>query len=351
MEVIKIFKAKAQVVHGIHCSSKIRIGSRSVADWLDPPALESRNWQRGLLDALSGSKYWVCRGDSSKSRFIRELQWNGRMFGSFTQEEYDVLRRWIDSLGTAALAIEGTGKRQNIEDDTLSGQPVFQPSYRASLSEISIFQQYSTTLFSFQNLPPLDIGIEPVFENFLPLWLSHPCLLQAFVSVPIRTTNKFACTIVKILRAQGGFDIERECVAGMGELRRPNSLGLAGIGMNMMTEHGLSLVTLPSLNHVLQAYPSAFAIHMLHISMRPLEYRGLLIGMATAFAKLHYVIATCRLHLISPQDQLTLQKIAQRELEGLKLCWKELMLDGKMHAECCGGYLVARREIKKCFPS
>lgn len=353
MEVMRIFKAKAQVVRGIHCSSRVRIGSRSVSDWLDPVALESKKWQKGLLDALGCSKYWIRRGDSGKSRFIQELQWNGRMFGSFTQDEYDVLRRWIDNLSNISMALEGPETRQNTgdnsDDDILSGDPVFQPSSSASSSETSTYSHPATSFFSFHSLPSLDISNCPVVERFLPLWLSHPCLLQAFVSVPFRTKNKLACRIVKILRAQGGFDIEQECVAGMCEVRRPNSLGLAGIGMNMMAQHGLSLAALPSLKHVLQVWPSEFAVHMLHISMRPMEYKGMLIGMATAFAKMHVVIVRSRLPLLSTQDQEILHKIAQRELEGLELCWKELKSDEKVYTECCKGYLIARHEIKRCF--
>ncbi|TAQ83727.1 hypothetical protein B7494_g7951 [Chlorociboria aeruginascens] len=353
MEVMRIFKAKAQVVHGIHCSSRVKIGSRSIADWLDPVALESKKWQIGLLNALSCSKYWIRRGDSSKSRFIQELQWNGRMFGSFTQDEYDILRGWIDNLPNISLALEGPDTRQNIDEDNdiLSEYPVFQPSPSASFSETSTSPNPATSLFSFESLPPLEIGNHPVVEIFLPLWLSHPCLLQAFVSVPFRTKNKLACTIVKILRAQGGFDIEQECVAGMGEVRRPNSLGLVGIGMNLMAQHSVSLAALPSLKHVLQAWPSEFAVQMLHISIRPMEYKGLLVGMATAFAMMHFIIARAELPLLSAQDQSTLQKIAQRELEGLELCWKELESDRKAYAECCKGYLIARYEIKKGFQS
>jgi predicted thioredoxin/glutaredoxin len=69
---------------------------------------------------------------------------------------------------------------------------------------------------------------------------------------------------------------------------------------------------------------------MLHISMRPIEYKGLHIGMATAFAKMHTVIVRSRLPVLSAQDKDILQKIAQRELEGLELCWKELKADEKV---------------------
>ncbi|KAG9232098.1 hypothetical protein BJ875DRAFT_428382 [Amylocarpus encephaloides] len=355
MEVIRIFKSKAQVVHGIHCSSRVRIGSRSVADWLDPVALESKKWQKELLEALSRSKYWICRGDSSKSRFMKELQWNGRMFGSFTHDEYDVLKGWIDSMPNITLALNDPETKQNTdyghkdEEEILSGYLVFKNSFSLDFSEASSSLRSTTNLFTFQNLPPFDIHNRLVVENFLPLWFSHPCLLQSFVSVPWRTKTKLACTIVKVLRAQGGFDIEQEFVAGMGEVRRPNSLGLPGVGIHMIAQHGLSLAELPSLRHVLQAWPSEFALYMLHMSIRPLEQKGILIGMATAFAMMHAKIVLSKFSLLSAQEQITLQKIAQRELEGLEVCWKELEGDVKVYTECCKGYLIAGYEIQKCF--
>lgn len=354
-KVIGIFRAKAQVVHGLHCSSRVKLGSRSVADWLDPVGLESKEWQKGLLDALSHSKYWIRRGDSSKSRFIQELQWSGRMFGSFTQGEYDALRDWIDNLPNMSLVLDDSSTQQTADDneDILCGNPVFQTSYNAILLErpASVCHSLSTatSVCSFNSLPDLEINNRPAVKILLPLWLSHPCLLQAFVSVPVRTKSKFGCVIVKILRAQGGFDIEQECVGGMCEVRRPNSLGLAGIGTNIMAQHGLSLAEFPSLKHVLRRWPSDFVVNMLHISMRPMQYQGLLVGMATAFAKMHLAMGSSMDSLLSLQDTETLQKIAQRELEGLEVCWNELEADSKQFVECCEGYLMAEHEIKKCF--
>ncbi|KFY33215.1 hypothetical protein V494_07825 [Pseudogymnoascus sp. VKM F-4513 (FW-928)] len=356
IKVINIFRAKAQVAHGFHCSSRVKIGSRSVADWLDPVALESKEWQKGLIDALSSSKYWICKGDSSKSRFIQELQWNGRMFGSFTQDEYNVLTEWIDALPNKssilrALDSDGHEDVPGDSDDILSGYPVFQQSFSSSSFGIPKSFQPATTPFTFQTLPSLDIGERPVIERLLPLWISHPCLLQTLVSVPIRTKNSFACTVVKILRAQGGFDIERECPAGMDEVQRDNSFGLAGIGLNMMVQQKLSPTALPSLKEILKIFPSDFAVQMLHVSMRPMAYKGMLIGMATAFAKMHSVLSKSQSGLLSIQDQDILQRIAHRELEGLELCWRELENDEKAYADCCGGYVWAASEIKKCFQS
>ncbi|OBT44200.1 hypothetical protein VE00_04813 [Pseudogymnoascus sp. WSF 3629] len=354
VKVINIFRAKAQVAHGFHCSSRVKIGSRSVADWLNPVALESKEWQKGLLDALSSSKYWICKGDSRKSRFIQELQWNGRMFGSFTQDEYNVLTEWIDTLPNNS-SILGALKDTMINDDDddskdiLSGYPVFQQSFSGWSSGIPKSFQPATTLFKFQTLPTLDIGGRPVIESLLPLWIAHPCLLQMFVSVPIRTKNSFSCSIIKILRAQGGFDIERECPAGMDEVQRTNSLGLAGIGMNMIVQQGLSPTVLPSLKEILKIFPSEFAVHMLHVSMRPMGHKGMLVGMATAFAKMHLILSESQSGLLSVQDQDILQRIARRELEGLELCWEELEQDGKAYVDCCEGYVKAADKIKRCF--
>ncbi|KAL2067240.1 hypothetical protein VTL71DRAFT_1664 [Oculimacula yallundae] len=350
-EVIRMFRAKAQVTHGIHCSSKVIIGSRSVAQWLSPAELVSKKWQKELLEALSNSKYWICRGDSSKSRFMTELQWAGRMFGSFSAEEVEILRIWIDNLSNTTLTVTGEASIGSSEGDILSGYPAFKDCMSSRLSRSLNGPSSATALFSFESLPSICVESPPKFDAFLPIWLSHPCLLQGFVSVPFRTANEFSCTIIKILRAQRGFLVEQEFVAGMGEVRRLNSSGLAGIGINLMAQHGLSIDTLPSLKHVLQAWPSEFVTDMLHISMRPMQYKGLLIGMATAFAKLHLAVVTCELNLMSTQDLSTLQKIANRELVGLDFCWKALMADRKMHIQCCHGYRIASEEIQKCFLS
>jgi hypothetical protein len=346
MEVARIFKAKAHVEHGIHCSSKVKIGARTVSEWLDPAALESELWQKSLLNALSNSKFWVCRGDSSKSRFIQEMQWNGRMFGSFTQDEYSLLKRWIDGLPSLSPSSGDGEPRFGIERNILSGYPVFQPAFDA---EFSTLLHPTTTLFSYQNLPTLRITNRPIIQSLLPLWLSHPCLLQAFVSIPFKTKTKVACAVVKMLRAQGGFDIEQECVAGMSEVRRPNQLGLVGIGMNMMQDHGLSLDIFPTLRHVLHTWPSEFAVNMLHTSTRPTKYRGRLIGMATAFSMMHDAMVRCESSVLSIQDKETLRAIAHRELECLRVCWEELETDGDLYKECCEGYQVAKHEIEKSF--
>lgn len=158
MDVMKFFIVKAQVVHGIHCGSRVKIGGRSIVDWLHPVALESEHWQRGLLDALSYSKYWIRRGDSGNSRFMRELQWNGRMFGSFTQSEYDILRRWIDGLPSIANTLDSScTKHHTSDDDSLSNHFAFGLSIDNNSFESLNSLHSLITPFPFQRLLTLDM--------------------------------------------------------------------------------------------------------------------------------------------------------------------------------------------------
>jgi hypothetical protein len=349
LEVMRIFKAKARVAHKIHCRSRVKIGSRNLDEWLDPVACESDMWQKSLLSALSHSKYWICRGDSSRSRFVQELGWNGRMFGCFTQAETEILKNWIDDLPKISSDLENhaTGPdiviSDNQNEDILCEYPVLRSSFDFTSFDVPL--PSPTPIFTFRSLPSLNITNSPIMEKFLPLWIAHPCLLQSFISVPFRTSNKLGSTIVKILRAQMGFHIEQEYVAGMDEVRRPDSFGLLGIGINILAQQGLE--TLSTLKQLLEIYPSDFAIYLLHISMRPLEHKGLLIGIATAFVKMHCIMK--KSSLLSGSDQLILEKIVCRELEGLEECWNELLLDSSEYNKCCKGYIIAREEIGKCF--
>lgn len=341
-ETIKIFRDKAQVGHLIHCGSRSKIGRRKLVDWLDPVALQSKQWQMNLLDDLSNSRVWVRKGDSSKSRFVQELEWGGVMFGSFTGDECDVVKRWIDKL--SMYDGEDSILAPCLRTDIISEYPVLRKPSTLELTDES--HDSSTKSINVDTLEPFPMDGDPIPERFLPLWLSHTCLLANLVSVPYRTTNIGACAVVKILRAQAGFGVERSCVAGMDEVWRPSSLGIIGLGMVMMKQWRKHEPV--SLKEVLVMWPSDFATEMLHLSMRPVKNKGLLIGMTTAFVKFH--TAMSRSKMLSTENQDLLGHISQREEEELQICWSDLESDQTQYKKCGIGYSLARREILRCFP-
>ncbi|KAK3169208.1 hypothetical protein OEA41_008591 [Lepraria neglecta] len=349
-EVIKIFKAKALVGHKIHSHSDIKIGGKKLLDWLDPAYLDSKQWQMDFLHNFSRSKSWVYRGDSSKSRFVKELSWEGRMFGAFTKTETDAVKKWIDMMPSSRPQHywDFTGREDDLTSPTDSRIDL-SLNYPNSQSLKALENLSSAAVSSRLELPAAPFGLKfgvnemPDPAKFLPLWFTHPCLLETFISIPWKTTSPFACSIVRILRAQAGFDNEFGVVAGMDEANKTDNLGLVEIGQELLRKWGFPEVG--SLNEVLEKWGSQSAATMAQLAMRPLTNKGLLIGMAMAFTSLHGELASSNLLCQGSKDALS--NITRRETENLEECLKEL--DESKRRHCSRGYWFAATQLKSCF--
>ncbi len=349
-EVIKIFRAKALISHKIHTDSDIKIGGTRLVDWLDPAALASEQCQMNFLDNFSRSKSWVYRGDSSKSRFVKLLSWGGKMFGAFTQTETDAVKKWIDAMPSSRpqLYWDFTGRKDDLISPTDS--MIDLNVNRSNSQSLEMLENLSNVAVSSPSELPaapfrLKFGVNatPDPAKILPLWFTHPCLLETFVSVPWKTTSPFASSIVRILRAQAGFDVEFEVVAGMDEANRTDSIGLVEFGQEML--HNWGHPEVGSLKEVLNKWNSPSAVAMMHLAMRPVSNKGLLIGMAMAFASLHAEVASS--NLLCQGSKEALGKITRRETASLKECLKEL--DSSEQKDCNRGYWLAAAQLKSCF--
>lgn len=351
-EVIRIFKAKAAVAHKIHCSSNLKIGRRTLVDWLEPNAFSSKQWQMEFMDDLSNMKPWIRKGDSRKSKLMRELAWEGKMFGSFTQTEVDVLKRWIDSMGDPdpGLYWSFVGRTETTSKEALQSQditldyPVF--------SKV-LLDKAQTRPMSSTNSPLLTLGsaikitATADMTKFLPLWFTHPCLLESFISVPLRTMTKSSCAIIRLLRAQYGFGVEGPGVAGMDEVRRTENFGIVELGLEMMRRSGFPEPE--CLKEVLTNRQSEFATTMLHLSMRPIENASLLLGLARAFVGLHEAMVSSSTVLLSAASREVLGQMACRERESLTICLEELKGEESRYEAFCQGHDLGKREIESCF--
>ena len=352
-EVIRIFRAKALVGHKIHNHSIIKIGGRKLLDWLDPLRLESTQWQMDFLDSFSHAKAWVCRGDSGKSQFVKELFWGGRMFGAFTRTETDVVKRWIDAMPSSNPQRYWDFLGREGDLIPLTDFRIDRTLNRPNTQSLQILDSFSsTTVSSKSELPvaPFTLKFDattgpPNAAKFFPLWFTHPCLLEHFVSIPWKTTTPFVSSIVKILRAQAGFAHESDSVAGMDEAAKTDSVGLVEIGQEMLRHFGYPDVG--SLKQVLDKWDPQPATAMAHLAMRPFSNRGLLIGMAVAFTCLHGELAAPSSGLLCKDSQEVLGDIARRERENLEYCLKEL--DGDERRECGKGYWFVVARLGECF--
>ncbi|KAL1791833.1 hypothetical protein ACET3X_009584 [Alternaria dauci] len=289
--LIEIFAAKSFVAHKIHCNSRLKIGRRSLVDWLEPEAFKNAQWQREFLQDLSNCKPWVVKGNSEKSRLVKELSWEGKMFGSFTEKEVEIVKAWIDQLGwpmegprsdpSAYYEFTGRSPSPPLESmtqhlDILVNYPVL-----ATPEPSNPFTVTDASDMDIEDTPTLDLSRIDI-SNFLPLWLTSPTLLETLPAVPVRAADEFGSAIVRVLRAQTGFSAEGPGVAGMDEVHRTDdgqAIGLVELGLEMCRRGGMR--TPSSLKEAVAMGNDesvSFSQWMIWMGMRWLTHRDLLVG-------------------------------------------------------------------------
>ncbi|KAJ5920243.1 hypothetical protein N7516_011101 [Penicillium verrucosum] len=345
----KIFRAKAQAAQGIHAGCKANIGNRSIDDWLSPNSLLDEEWQQNFLQALTTSKPWIYPGDSNKSRLVKELRWGGKMFGTFTREELTTLQRWIDSLKPHRIPFyfEFVGLSQAAHCQGCSNSNTPQAIFGSSNST-----DPTDEIAPLPQLPPLSIQREFSagdldLSRLLPLWFTQCSLLESFVYAPGRTADPMGCAVVRLLRAQLGFEIEHTVVTGINESHTEEDNGIVGIGLEMVKR--ASLPVPPDLMTLLARWPSKFADKMLQLSSKPLQNLSLLLGISAALIELQGVIAEApSAGLLSLESCVHLQVLFRRQYHYSQECKQLISTDGGLLMEYSHGYAMAKAEIGAC---
>ncbi|PFH61440.1 hypothetical protein XA68_17344 [Ophiocordyceps unilateralis] len=343
-EVLAIFEAKAKAAHRIHEHCPMSFGGRSLSTWLDPCAFSRPEWQMDFLRCLGNAKPWVYKGNSGRSRLIHQLSWGGSMFGAFTDREVAVLRDWIDGLvpPSAELYTSLTGRTDISESPP--GALRLGVDYPVFLPAAFDLDDASRPLVT----QPLTVDASRLqTHKLLPLWFTHVCLLESFVSVPWRAASISGCAVVRFLRAQYGLLPEPSGVAGMDEMRREHHLDLIDVGFEMISRAEQSSSPPKRLAEVLERWPSPFAETMLATAMRPEQHRWVLFGLAQAFVQLHNLLASSA--ALSPSSRTALGLIGKREQESLNVCVGGLQRGDREYREFCTGHAIGRREIERCF--
>lgn len=358
--LLDVIAAKAFVAHKIHCNSHLKIGRRSLVDWLEPNMFGNKQWQKEFLEDLGNCKPWVIKGDSEKSRLIKELSWKGKMFGSFTQNEVKIVKAWINELQTQVKIPQPDQKAYYIF--TRQSPESFSKIASADLDAL-----FNYPVFATQNLPfsmsvdgacvssvPFGSEIDRSnLRNLVSLWFTSPTLLETLPSVPVRAADAFGSAIVRVLRAQTGFDVEGQGVAGMDEVRRTNegeSFGVVELGLEICSRADIHTPT--NLKEALafgSVNADAFCRWMVNLSMQWLTQRDMLIGMSWAFMDLHEAVARLSEHeaLLSPVSAHVLERIVYRERAGLEICKATIMESEHRKADFFRGLATAKRAIRE----
>ncbi|KAJ6149682.1 hypothetical protein N7471_000881 [Penicillium samsonianum] len=347
--VSEIFRAKAQAAQGIHAGCKANIGSRSLADWLSPSSLLDEKWQPNFLQALTTSKPWIHPGNSNKSRLVKELHWGGKMFGTFTREELASLQQWIDSLGPHRIPFYfdfvGLSEAAHCEGCCSSNMPqaISGSSNSTDLTDDIAPLLHHPQLSTQRELSAGDLDL----PLLLPLWFAQCSLLESFVYAPGRTADPMGCAVVRLLRAQLGFEMEHTMVTGIDESHTEEDNGIVGIGLEMIKR--ASLPVPPDLSTLLARWPSKFADKMLQISSKPLQNLGVLLGISAALVELQGVIAEApSAGLLSPESCVHLQVLFRRQYHYLQECQQHISTDERLLMDYSHGYTMAKAEIGDC---
>ncbi|UKZ52510.1 hypothetical protein TrVGV298_006287 [Trichoderma virens] len=343
-KLIQILHRKANLARKIHCTSRARIGGKSLTEWFSSPFNDNEKgdeWKYGFLHALADSRPWVYRGNSSKSLLMKELSWTGRMFGAFTDSEVQLLRTWIDSLQ---------------EKDACPGDAYWK-----------IVGGHSTLESSF--LPPRqDVAVtHPVFSprqacpssnshEFIPLPALQVSQIRLDALIPlcgITISDGYNVDVQdpQIIRAEMGYSPENTGIAGMDEqLCRGYRPDLIALGCKMAGRHNFPEPTclgdiIGPLNEDSPAV-TKFAYSLLNWSMRPQKNGAFLLGLARAFLDMEMLVAADE-SLLAKADRSYLWEVIERKRVGFEACLAELRADPVKSCDFVGGYEHGRAEIEK----
>ena len=356
--VADILRNKACLSRKIHCTSRVRIGQRSLEAWLSSHSCNgSSGWKQDFLNALANARPWIYKGNSSKSLFMRELSWKGRMFGAFTNSEVESIRTWIDSLETDNANYQErywqtVGRHEHKEapfalssQDPAVDHPAFPPQQK--LHKIEKHRHIFTTRPALQ-------ASKVQLDALLPIWFVHPCLLDNMVSSPYQTATPLASHILRILRAESGYKPETSGIAGMDEQLHPSyNPGLIVIGLEMVRWHQLPDPTclkdvLGEENAEGASHVTIFAYAVLSWAMRPVQNGAFLLGLARAFLDLEVWVAS-RDDLLPKKTREGLRRLVKRKECCFEGCLEELKANVHKYSEFVGGYELGRTEIEKAL--
>ncbi|KAK2612470.1 hypothetical protein QQS21_001574 [Conoideocrella luteorostrata] len=368
--MIDIFRAKALVSQKFHCQSKVRIGAHTLSGWLEPSKWKypDREHQLELLAALSRAKPWVIPGASSKSLLVRELSWGGRMFGAFTSSELATLCSWVDALGPEDRALpywrftlrKSVASKDVVAElrDPACHHPFLLPVCSKATSTALRSQETGVDQGPWVAQQPLSSPSVAQLPDVITLWFAHISLLENTINVPSRTTYPLHASILRLLRAQAGFGMETNMVAGMDELRRHSHTSLVDIGLELVRK----------INHTTSAKPvsvqevfllaasqgqcddsARLANDMLRWSVRPVANLGLLLGLAMAFLEFKYAIGRAP-ELLNQESHLALKAIVAREKTCLDECAQELRrTDDGQYRNLMAGLQLGISALRRCM--
>ncbi|KAK8870095.1 hypothetical protein IAR55_000665 [Kwoniella newhampshirensis] len=356
--LVKLLGRKASAAEKMHCPSRILIKGHTIEYWLAPATF---TFDKGLefVRALAEKRPWVSPGSSPKSKLVQELEWGGRMFGAFSRDEVNVVKRWIESLGKIE-SLEGSYEKfiGLQEKHTKNARP--QPNRQISPTSLARSARSSSELpRSLSSLAstatcasrPLDI------KHFAPVWFTSIALLERFPLSPAKFASPLGSSVLRILRAQLGFPAlhtNDDICAGMDDVHAEmdgpaNVLGLWEIGDDMCRRRGITppatQVELLDWIEVNQSSSIAtFCDDMLQLRWSPYTHQATLLGLVYGFAVQLYRSEGV-MSMATTEERVILSRIAREIIDTTSACVEEQSQVKGWWEHFVGGYERVTKEI------
>ena len=240
LAVVEIFSCKLNCSSAAHQLCHGLIGGlrgMSLQAWMDPSKWENRKFR--FATALANSR-WVVSGEPTKSQFVRELAWKGRMFGAFTKMEKAAVERWIAALEPPLEQPDHNGRYK----DFIGAVPGF--------TKALLPMHFSATLEpTFPKIADFNTVVlkEPISQRRIAILLLYSLIpLQQSLASPVKAATYEGMLALRILRILNGFSATVDnAVDGMDEVHYPFRRSISDLAMQLgsMEFGGKTLHSLP----------------------------------------------------------------------------------------------------------
>ncbi|WWC62262.1 uncharacterized protein I303_104858 [Kwoniella dejecticola CBS 10117] len=323
---------KSKAAEKMHCISRMKVGNRSIEEWLDPHTI-SEDKILNFLRQLSDKRPFVVKGEPERSRFMKDLEWGGKMFGAFTGSEVYAVRDWIKSL-EPRLSCQGT-----YQDFT--AQLDLKKENSAKQQGASAFETKAKDLWTLHDPTPLpslsDDRFIPAdhlishtnnsftltFNKIRPLWYVSTSLFECFPLQPCRFATPLGMFSLRLFRSGLGFGalhLPQDICAGTDDLtiekQDKDLMGIWEIGVDIDRACG----TLPPVDVIdlargtPEGKVNRFCAKILELRIRPYNNASVLFGMALALSQGLYNNEAILNLPSSDEVRCTLKRIAREQI-------------------------------------
>ncbi|WWD03158.1 hypothetical protein V865_001205 [Kwoniella europaea PYCC6329] len=365
--LVDVIMRKAGAAEKMHCTSRMKISNLTVEQWLDPQTLTQVK-TLSFIRALASKRPFVMPGEPSRSRFMRDLEWGGKMFGAFTGSESHVVKEWILSLGHKIMSERAyekfVGPSLTKDEDLKNHTTTTAFERRANDVWYIHDRRLIPQIPSHDLIMPWDLIAQPSYTQSIrieyalirPIWYVATSLFECFPLQPSHFATPLGMYALRLIRAQLGFGalhLPEDICAGIDDLvlerQKQQMKGLWELGKNMDSASGMT--TSSDIKEIAKRTPAGetntFCAKLLDLRARPYANAPAIFGVCLAICQgLHSNQSVIEL-LEEEQDRMSMQRIVDEQVTTISeyVRYQNDQSDTEWEEEFVRGFMWAKGEL------